>query len=132
MNDLNLCQFIGRLGKDPETRYSQNGDAITNLSIGCNWKSREKDGVEWVRVVFFGKAAEVVSEYAKKGSQMYVAGRMMTRKWQDKDGQDRYTTEIRGNQFQFLGGRKEKPESARETPEETTEGFDDFNDDILF
>ena len=105
--DLNLCQFIGRLGKDPETRYMTGGDAVVNFSVAVGWKSKEKEGTEWVRCTAFGKLAEICGQYLKKGSQVYVAGRMATRKWQDKDGQDRYTTEITLDRMQILGSRQD-------------------------
>lgn len=98
-NDLNLCQFIGRLGQDPETRYSQAGQAFTNLSlaVGKSWKDKQgqkQERTEWVRVVLIGKIAEVAGQYLTKGSRIYVSGEMSTRKWQDQSGQDKYTTEI--------------------------------------
>jgi len=111
--DLNLCQFIGRLGKDPETRYSPSGEAVTNFSIAVGWKGKDKEGTEWVRCSTFGKLAEIAGEYLKKGKQCYVAGRMNTRKWTDKDGADRYSTEINVDRLQLLGGAEgEKNKTA--------------------
>lgn len=105
-NDLNRCEFIGRLGKDPDVRYSPEGAAVCNLSLAVGWKTKEKEGVEWVRIVAFGKLAEICGEYLAKGKQIYVSGRMTTRKWTDKDsGQDRYSTEIVADQMQMLGGK---------------------------
>jgi single-strand DNA-binding protein len=107
-NDLNRCEFIGRLGKDPEVRYSPDGAAVCNLSLAVGWKTKEKEGTEWVRIVAFGKLAEICGEYLAKGKQVYVSGRMTTRKWADKDtGQDRYSTEVVADQMQMLGGNGE-------------------------
>lgn len=100
MAGLNKVQLIGRLGGDPEARYAQSGDAITNITMATSetWKDKNtgerKEKTEWHRVAFFGKVAEIAGEYLRKGSQCYVEGKLQTRKWQDKDGQDRYTTEI--------------------------------------
>jgi len=141
-NDLNLCQFIGRAGKDPEVRYLPNGDAVCNFSIavGSSWKDKsgeKKEATEWVNVSAFGKLAEIVGEYVKKGKQVYIAGRMSTRKWQDKEGVDRYTTEIRADSMQLLGGRDEQqkpeaPKSNRERAKAYQAGGDDMADDIPF
>jgi len=107
-NDLNRCEFIGRLGKDPDVRYSPDGAAVCNFSLAVGWKTKEKEGVEWVRVVAFGKLGEICGEYLTKGKQVYVSGRMTTRKWTDKDsGQDRYSTEIVADQMQMLGARED-------------------------
>jgi len=111
-NDLNLCQFIGRLGKDPEQRFLPNGDAVVNFTLAVGWKGKDKEGCEWVNVVAFKKLAEIISQYLTKGSQVYVAGKMRTRQWQDKDGQIRYSTEVVADQMQMLGG---KPDSTSRT-----------------
>lgn len=112
-NDLNRCEFIGRLGKDPETRHSPDGTAVCNFSLAVGWKTKEKEGVEWVRIVAFGKLAEICSDYLAKGKQVYVSGRMTTRKWADKDtGQDRYSTEIVADQMQMLGGKGDEVDRA--------------------
>ena len=109
-HDLNLSQFIGRLGRDPETRYLANGDAVANFSIavGESWKDKatgEKvEKTEWVRCVAFRQLAEIVGKYLTKGKQVYVSGKFTTRKWQDKEGKDQYTTEIVVDQMQMLGG----------------------------
>ncbi|WP_368647998.1 single-stranded DNA-binding protein [Castellaniella ginsengisoli] len=103
-NDLNRCEFIGRLGRDPETRYQASGDAITSFSLAVGWKTKDKEGTEWVRIVVFGKLAEICGEYLRKGKQIYVSGRMRTREY-DKDGEKRYVTEIVADQMQMLGGR---------------------------
>jgi single-strand DNA-binding protein len=108
---VNKAIIIGHLGRDPEVRYSAGGAAIANVSIATteNWKDKQtgetNERTEWHRVVFFGRLAEIVGEYLKKGSQVYVEGRLQTRKWQDQSGQDRYTTEIVANDMQMLGGR---------------------------
>jgi single-strand DNA-binding protein len=108
---INKVILIGNLGGDPEVKYTAGGSAVTNVTIATseNWKDKttgeNQERTEWHRVVFFGKLAEIAGEYLKKGSQVYVEGRLQTRKWQDKEGQDRYTTEIVANEMQMLGGR---------------------------
>ena len=105
-NDLNLCQFIGRLGKDPETRYLASGDPVANITIAVGWKSKDKEGAEWVNVTAFGKLAEIMGEYLSKGSQVYISGRFKTDKY-EKDGETRYSTKIIADKLQMLGGRRE-------------------------
>jgi single-strand DNA-binding protein len=112
-NDLNRCEFIGRLGKNPELRYAASGDAIANFSIACGYKSKEKESTEWVRITAFGKLAGICGDYLKKGSQVYIAGRMTTRKWQNKDGVDQYTTEVVADQMQMLGGKSEESSTPK-------------------
>ena len=108
---VNKVILIGNLGNDPDTRYTAGGAAVANISLATtdSWRDKEsgeqQDRTEWHRVVFFGRLAEIVSEYLHKGSQVYVEGRLQTRKWQDKDGNDRYTTEIVANEMQMLGSR---------------------------
>jgi len=108
---LNKVTLIGNLGADPEVRYMPTGGAVTNISLATTrrWKDRDsgerRDATEWHRVVFFNRLAEVVGEYLRKGSQVYVEGRLQTRKWQDKDGVDRYSTEIVASEMQMLGSR---------------------------
>lgn len=142
-NDLNLCQFIGHLGKDCETRYLPSGDAVANFSIACNWKGKDSEGVEWVRLTAFGKLAEICAEYLKKGSQVYVSGRMRTRKYQDREGNDRYSTEIVADRMQMLGGKQEgeperkEPAASEQTTKPATQrksagGFDEMDNDIPF
>lgn len=143
MASLNKVHIIGNLGKDPETRYMPNGDAATNITVATTdkWKDKAtgeaKETVEWHRVSFFGKLAEIAGQYLKKGSQVYVEGSLRTRKWKDKDGQDRYTTEIRADTMQMLGGRQDgeqRPAPAQRqapAPESTGSGFDDLSDDDL-
>lgn len=141
-NDLNRCDFIGHLGKAPETRYLASGDAVTNFSLACNWKGKDTEGVEWIRISTFGKLAEICGEYLRTGSQAYVSGRMRTRKWQTKEGEDRYSTEIVADRVQFLGGKKDGETREREEPKTETRaqspdkraggGFDEIGDDIPF
>ncbi|HEX4857743.1 MAG TPA: single-stranded DNA-binding protein [Usitatibacteraceae bacterium] len=111
MASVNKVILIGNLGRDPETRYMPDGGAITNISVATTSQWKDKNGekqeaTEWHRVAFFGRLAEIAGEYLKKGSQVYVEGRIRTRKWQDKDGQDKYTTEIVGEEMKMLGSRQ--------------------------
>jgi single-strand DNA-binding protein len=112
MASINKVILVGNLGRDPETRYLPDGGAVTNVSIATTdtWKDKtsgeKKEATEWHRVVFFNRLAEIAGEYLKKGSQVYVEGRLRTRKWQDKEGQDKYTTEIVCDTMQMLGGRQ--------------------------
>src|SRR3972149_9107762 len=110
MASVNKAILIGSLGKDPEVRYMPSGEAIANITLATTdtWKDKsgeKQERTEWHRVSFFGRQAEVVGEYLKKGSQIYVEGRIQTRKWQDKEGQDRYTTEIVADEMKRLGGK---------------------------
>jgi single-strand DNA-binding protein len=113
MSSVNKVILIGNLGKDPEMRYLPSGEAIANFSVATseNWTDKtsgdKKEQTEWHRVVFFGRTAEVIGQYVKKGSKIYVEGRLQTRKWQDKEGQDRYTTEVRGDVMRMLDRRGE-------------------------
>lgn len=108
---INKVILVGHLGQDPEVKYMPSGGAVTNVSIATSdqWKDKQtgemRDRTEWHRVVFFNRTAEVAGEYLRKGSQVYIEGRLQTRKWQDQNGQDRYTTEIVANDMQMLGGR---------------------------
>lgn len=104
-NDLNQCNFIGRLGADPDSRYLSNGDAVCNFRIAVGWKGKDKEGAEWVPCTAYGKLAEICGEYLRKGSQVFVSGRFITRNWQDKDGNDRYTSEINLDRMQMLGSK---------------------------
>lgn len=111
MASVNKVILVGNLGRDPETRYMPDGGAITNVSVATtdSWKDKNGDKqekTEWHRVAFFGKLAEIAGEYLKKGSQVYVEGRLQTRKWQDKDGVEKYTTEIVADRMQMLGRRE--------------------------
>ncbi len=108
---LNKVMLIGNLGSDPEVRYTASGSAVANIRLATAESWRDKDSgeqqerTEWHRVVFFARLAEIVSEYLRKGSQIYIEGRLQTRKWQDRDGNDRYTTEIVAGEMQMLGSR---------------------------
>src|SRR3990170_4404867 len=108
---VNKVILIGNLGNDPDVRYTASGAAVANISLATaeSWKDKEsgeqQERTEWHRIVFFGRLAEIVGEYLHKGSQIYVEGRLQTRKWQDKEGHDRYTTEIVAGEMQMLGGR---------------------------
>ena len=108
---INKAILIGNLGNDPDIRYTASGTAIANISLATaeSWRDKntgeQQERTEWHRIVFFGRLAEVVGEYLRKGSQIYVEGRIQTRKWQDKEGNDRYSTEVVANEMQMLGGR---------------------------
>lgn len=142
MASLNLCCFIGNVGNEPEIRYMPSGEAVANISLAVSetWKDKQgqkQDRTEWVKVSFFGALADVVSKYVHKGDPLYVSGQMKTRKWTDKDGQDRYSTEIRGDRLQMLGGKgdaQSEPKSANSTraamKAQAPDGFD--SDEIPF
>lgn len=112
MASVNKVILIGNVGADPETRYLPSGDAITNIRVATSDKYKDKttgepkDVTEWHRIAFFGKLAEIVSEHVRKGSSLYVEGKIKTRKWQDSNGQDKYSTEIIADVVQFLGSRE--------------------------
>mgnify|MGYP001026491603 FL=1 len=131
---VNNCQFLGRVGQI-ETRYLPNGDAVTNLSLACNEKYKAKSGemvehCEWVRASFFGKQAETLSKWVQKGDQLYIAGSMRTREYTDKEGNKRTSTEIRGDKFDFVGGKRN--ESEQEAPAKPSSSFDDMDNQIPF
>ena len=151
---VNKVILVGRLGKDPETRYMTNGEAVTNVTLATseNWKDKsgeKQEKTEWHNLVFYRRLAEVAGEYLKKGSQIYVEGKIQTRKWQDKEGKDRYTTEIIVNEMQMLGGKSTgggsfevvdrpaasapsgAPDASKPAPAKGG-GFDNFDDDIPF
>jgi single-strand DNA-binding protein len=150
MASVNKVIIVGNLGADPETRYLPNGDAVTNIRVATTdrWKDKQsgemKEATEWHRIAFFGKLATIAGEYLKKGSQVYVEGSLRTRKWQDKEGQDRYSTEIRADVMQMLGRREGggvPREHAMESRAAEPKGaaakkpagkFDDMEDDIPF
>jgi single-strand DNA-binding protein len=150
MASVNKVILVGNLGADPEIRYLPSGEAVANLRLATTDSWKDKDGnkqeaTEWHRVSYFGRQAEVCGQYLKKGSQIYVEGSIRTRKWQDKEGQDRYSTEIRGDRMQMLGGRQGMGEApARDAggssggnrPAPAAQpaggGFNDFEDDIPF
>ena len=127
MASVNKVILIGNLGADPETRYLPSGDAVTNIRIATTeaWKDKggeKQEHTEWHRIAFFGKQAEIAGEYLKKGSPVYVEGRIRTRKWQDKDGQDRYSTEIVADRMQLLGTRGGGAETMAREPATATAG----------
>lgn len=139
---VNKCILVGRLGQDPTTRYMPNGEAVTNATLATteNWKSKDgekQEKTEWHNLTFYRRLAEIAGEYLKKGSMIYVEGKLATRKWQDKEGKDRYTTDIIVNEMQMLGGKQDgqvgnsapaqdKPATTSKTS--TGQGFDDFGD----
>lgn len=112
MASVNKVIIVGNLGRDPEVRYSASGDAMCNITVATTetWKDKQsgekKEATEWHRISFFGRLAEIAGQYLKKGSQVYVEGSLRTRKWTDKEGQERYTTEIRADEMKMLGGRQ--------------------------
>jgi single-strand DNA-binding protein len=148
MASVNKVIIIGNLGRDPETRYMPSGDAITNIAVATtdSWKDKatgeKKEQTEWHRISAFGKLAEIMGQYLKKGSQVYIEGSLRTRKYTDKDGVEKYATEIRADTMQMLGGRQsgnddsapssrqqrnDPPPSSRPAP-----NFSDIDDDIPF
>jgi single-strand DNA-binding protein len=154
MASVNKVILVGNLGRDPETRYTTSGDAVTNIRLATTdtWKDKageKQERTEWHNIVFYGRQAEIAGEYLKKGRQIYVEGRLQTRKWQDKEGQDRYTTEIIADRMQMLGSREGGGASAASEPSERASGaeprsggkaapapakknVDDLDDDIPF
>ena len=166
MASINKVILIGNLGRDPEVRYTPNGSAICNVSVATtrNWKDKTSgdkvEETEWHRVVFYDRLAEIAGEYLKKGRPVYVEGRLKTRKWQDKEGKDVYTTEVIATEMQLLGGREgmgggdamddrgdnrgesRAPAARSAAPAQrpaptkpaskTATGFDDMDDDIPF
>jgi single-strand DNA-binding protein len=158
MASVNKVILIGNLGRDPEVRYTPSGSAVCNVSIATtrSWKNKEsgekQEETEWHRVVFFDRLAEIAGEYLKKGRSVYVEGRLRTRKWQDKEGKDNYTTEIFALEMQMLGSREgmgsgaagpddhsegrsapaqQRPSASKPAAKSAT-GFDDMDDDIPF
>jgi single-strand DNA-binding protein len=146
---VNKVILIGNLGRDPEVRYMPNGNAVANVTLATSevWKDKntgeQQERTEWHRVVFFRRLAEIAGEYLKKGSKVYVEGRLQTRKWQDNQGQDRYTTEIVANEMQMLDSRggggnnfnqdfAGNNQGASSAPAMSPAGADDFDDDIPF
>lgn len=147
---INKVIIVGNLGADPETRYMPSGSAVTNLTVATNesWKDKAtgetKDRTEWHKVAMFNRLAEIAAEYLRKGSQVYIEGKLRTRKWQDKNGQDRWTTEIVADEMQMLGGGGGRGaggggsapmDSGTETGGSNyapQPGPDDFDDDIPF
>lgn len=147
MSSLNKVQLIGRLGQDPEVKYMQSGDAVANISLATSetWKDKKsgekKEATEWHRLVMYGRLAEIAGEYLQKGSHIYVEGKLKTRKWQDRDGNDRYTTEVQCNEMKMLGSKSDSGggrdanngETRRQQPaqQKRQEAADDL-DDIPF
>jgi len=152
---VNKVILVGRLGKDPETRYMTNGEAVTNVTLATSENFKDKNGekqerTEWHNLVFYRRLAEIAGEYLKKGSQIYVEGRIQTRKWQDKEGKDRYTTEIIVNEMKMLGSKssgggsfevmddQQSSAPVRSAPAAKPAApagkgnFDNFDDDIPF
>jgi len=140
---INKVILIGNLGSDPDVRYTSTGAAVANITVATSdqWKDKQtgenQERTEWHRVVFFNRLAEVVGEYLKKGSQVYIEGRLQTRKWQDKEGQDRYTTEIVANEMQMIGSRpgsgarnEEQAPQRPSSPSVSGPAMDNFDDDI--
>ena len=140
MASVNRVTLIGNLGKDPESRNMPTGEAVTNITIATTERWKDKSGekqeaTEWHRISFFGRLAEVAGEYLKKGDPCYVEGRIRTRKWQDKEGNDKYSTEIVADRLQLLGSRKNggDPVEQLRTPAKKTGGsFDDMDENIPF
>jgi single-strand DNA-binding protein len=135
MASVNKVILIGNLGADPETRFLPSGDAVTNIRLATTdtWKDKsgeKQEHTEWHRVGFFGKLAEIAGEYLKKGSTCYIEGRIRTRKWQDKAGEDRYSTEIVADRMQMLGGKQERQEAPAPRQAPKPGPFDDLDDDI--
>ncbi len=142
MASVNKVIIIGNLGRDPEMRYMPSGDALANIAVATTdkWKDKatgeQREATEWHRIGFFGKLAEIVGQYLKKGSQVYIEGSLRTRKYTDKDGIERYSTEIRADIMRMLGGRQEdagapaRPSAARQHP--TSGAEPDMDDDIPF
>ncbi len=142
MASVNKVILIGNLGKDPETRYMSNGDAVTNITLATTdtWKDKngeKQEKTEWHRVTFYRKLAEIAGKYLKKGRPVYIEGRLETRKWTDKNGVDRYTTDIIASDMKMLGGKQTGADSGNDAPGRSSQhhpgtGFDDMDDDIPF
>ena len=140
MRGVNKAIIVGNLGQDPDTRYMPSGSAVTNISIATSekWKDKQtgepRERTEWHKVTMFGRLAEIAAEYLRKGSQVYIEGKLQTDKWQDKDGNDRYTTKIIANQMQMLGSRQGQSQSAPSSQPAAPpqSNSDDFDDDIPF
>ncbi|MBU2754947.1 single-stranded DNA-binding protein [Acidithiobacillus sp. CV18-2] len=134
MSGVNKVILLGHLGRDPEMRYMPDGKAVATLSIATSESFKDKNGdrqerTEWHRVSLFGKTAEVAGEYLHKGSQAYIEGRIRTRKWTDKDGQERYSTEIVGDRLQLVGGRRDGAEGGSPAPQHGGGGGGDMGPD---
>lgn len=142
MSSLNQCNFIGRIGKDPETRYMSNGDAVTNITLAVDESYKNKSGdrvdkVEWVNIVFYRKLSEIAGKYLKKGGLIFISGKQETRKYTDKNGIERYTTQIIANEMKMLGSKKtdssqEQSNESEQNHNHDSSGFADMEDDIPF
>jgi single-strand DNA-binding protein len=136
-NDINQCNFIGRLGSDPETRYTSNGDPVCTISIACGWKSKDKEGVEWIPVTAFGKLAEIMGKYLTKGSQVFISGRFKTDQY-EKDSVKKYNTKIVADRMQMLGGNNVTQSNQQTTQQSNVNQesggspCNDFDDGIPF
>ena len=137
MASVNKVIIVGNLGRDPETRYLPSGDAVSNINVATTDRYKDKatgemkEATEWHRVVFNGRLAEIVEQYLKKGSQVYVEGSLRTRKWTNKEGQDQYTTEIRADQMQMLSAKPEQEakQAPRTAPPKSAGGGSRHDDD---
>lgn len=146
MASVNKVILVGNLGADPESRVTASGEAVCNIRLATTetWKDKgtgeRREATEWHRINFFGKLAEIAGQYLRKGSQVYVEGSLRTRKWTDKDGQERYSTEIRADEMKMLGkreGGEQQAQQQRQAPASKPQqnsggGFGDFDDDIPF
>jgi len=146
MRGVNKVILVGSLGQDPEVKYTPSGTAITNISVATSesWTDKQsgqkQEKTEWHRVVFFNRLAEIAGEYLRKGAKVYIEGSLRTRKWQDQQGQDRYTTEIVASEMQMLSGKPEgqqgaqriNPAPAQTPPPPPPGAFDDFDSDVPF
>lgn len=134
---VNKVILVGNLGKDPETRYTPSGGAVTNVTLATSdtWKDKQtgesKEQTEWHRIVFFNRLGEIAGQYLKKGSKIYIEGRLQTRKWQDQDGQDQWTTEIVASQMQMLDNKDDNQSQSNEGGQEN-EQAQGFDEDIPF
>lgn len=136
---INKAIILGRIGQDPETRYLPNGDAVTTLSVatGESWKDKQtgqqQERTEWHRVVLWRKLGEIAGEYCRKGQQVYIEGKLTTRKWQDKDGNDKHTTEIVADEMQLIGGKSEQDSKPKEqaAPAPSPSASGSFDDDSI-
>src|SRR3990167_4209281 len=135
-NGINRVIIIGNVGQDPETKFLPSGEAVTNFSIATSesWKDKNsgerKDRTEWHKVVAFGRLAEIISEYAKRGSKLYISGSLRTRQW-EKDGQKHYTTEIVANEMQLLDRKESDERNQNPIKKPESGGFDDLGDDYI-
>jgi single-strand DNA-binding protein len=124
MASVNKVIIVGNLGRDPETRYMPSGDAMTTIAVATtdSWKDKntgeKKEQTEWHRITFFGKLAEIAGQYLKKGSQVYVEGSLRTRKYTDKDGVEKYATDIKADTMQMLGGKQDSQQSSQQRPQQ--------------